>query len=140
MILQETYTLANGIAIPKLGLGTWFIDNNKAAQAVRTAVELGYRLIDTAQAYGNEQGVGEGIRTCGLKREELHRTEDIEKGIATMILNIRGRLLVLPNKLAPAMAAMDGDQGAIFDALEQAIREALEGLKSLEWNGEENNM
>ena len=71
MILQETYTLANGIAIPKLGLGTWFIDNNKAAQAVRTAVELGYRLIDTAQAYGNEQGVGEGIRTCGLKREEL---------------------------------------------------------------------
>ena len=51
MILQETYTLANGIAIPKLGLGTWFIDNNKAAQAVRTAVELGYRLIDTAQAY-----------------------------------------------------------------------------------------
>ena len=71
MILQETYTLANGIAIPKLGLGTWFIDNNKAAQAVRTAVELGYRLIDTAQAYGNERGVGEGIRTCGLKREEL---------------------------------------------------------------------
>lgn len=71
MILQETYTLANGIAIPKLGLGTWFIDNNKAAQAVRTAVELGYRLIDTAQAYGNEQGVGDGIRTCGLKREEL---------------------------------------------------------------------
>ena len=68
MILQETYTLANGIA---MGLGTWFIDNNKAAQAVRTAVELGYRLIDTAQAYGNERGVGEGIRTCGLKREEL---------------------------------------------------------------------
>ena len=71
MILQETYTLANGIAIPKLGLGTWFIDNNKAAQAVRTAAELGSRLIDTAQAYGNERGVGEGIRTCGLKREEL---------------------------------------------------------------------
>ncbi|MFR6086331.1 MAG: hypothetical protein ACLUIX_03235 [Oscillospiraceae bacterium] len=40
MILQETYTLANGIAIPKLGLCTWFIDNNKAAQAVRTAAEL----------------------------------------------------------------------------------------------------
>lgn len=42
MILQETYTLANGIAIPKLGLGTWFIDNNKAAQAVRTAADLDY--------------------------------------------------------------------------------------------------
>lgn len=42
MILQETYTLANGIAIPKLGLGTRFIDNNKAAQAVRTAADLDY--------------------------------------------------------------------------------------------------
>lgn len=42
MILQETYTLANGIAIPKLGLGTWFIDNNKAAQAIRTAADLDY--------------------------------------------------------------------------------------------------
>ena len=66
MILNETYTLSNGINIPKLGLGTWFIDDSKAAEAVRTAVKLGYRLIDTAQAYRNERGVGEGIRTCGI--------------------------------------------------------------------------
>ena len=71
MILNETYTLANGTAIPKLGLGTWFIDDDKAAEAVRQAVKLGYRLIDTAQAYGNERGVGEGVRTCGVAREEL---------------------------------------------------------------------
>ena len=71
MILQETYKLENGVTIPKLGLGTWCIDNDKAAQAVRTAVALGYRLIDTAQAYKNEQGVGEGIRSCGVPREEL---------------------------------------------------------------------
>lgn len=71
MILNETYTLADGTAIPKLGLGTWFIDDDKAAQAVREAVKLGYRLIDTAQAYGNERGVGEGVRTCGLPREQL---------------------------------------------------------------------
>ena len=57
--------------IPKLGLGTWFIDDDKAAQAVREAVKLSYRLIDTAQAYGNERGVGEGVRTCGLPREQL---------------------------------------------------------------------
>ena len=67
MILNETYTLSNGINIPKLGLGTWFIDDSKAAEAVRTAVKLG----DTAQAYGNERGVGEGIRTCGIERSEL---------------------------------------------------------------------
>ena len=71
MILKETCTLENGVQIPKLGLGTWFIDDDKAAEAVRAAVKLGYRLIDTAQAYGNERGVGEGVRTCGIPRENL---------------------------------------------------------------------
>lgn len=77
MILQETYRLENGVQIPKLGLGTWFIDDDKAAKAVRDAVKVGYRLIDTAQAYGNERGVGEGIRTCGLPREELFVTSKV---------------------------------------------------------------
>lgn len=71
MILNETYTLENGLSIPKLGLGTWFIDDDQAAEAVRTAVKLGYRLIDTAQAYGNERGVGEGVLTCGVPRESF---------------------------------------------------------------------
>jgi diketogulonate reductase-like aldo/keto reductase len=71
MILDETYTLSNGVQIPKLGLGTWFIDDDKAAQAVRDAVGIGYRNIDTAQAYGNERGVGEGVRTSGVPRDEL---------------------------------------------------------------------
>lgn len=71
MILNESYPLANGVEIPKLGLGTWFIDDAVAAQAVRDAVEIGYRNIDTAQAYGNERGVGEGVRTSGVAREEL---------------------------------------------------------------------
>ncbi|WP_413755335.1 aldo/keto reductase [Streptomyces sp. MMBL 11-3] len=70
-VLNETYTLSNGVEIPKLGLGTWFIDDDKAADAVRAAVRTGYRNIDTAQAYGNERGVGEGVRTSGLPREEL---------------------------------------------------------------------
>lgn len=68
---NETLTLNNGVKIPQLGLGTWFIDDDKVADAVKTAVEMGYRHIDTAQAYGNERGVGEGIRTCGVPREEL---------------------------------------------------------------------
>lgn len=71
MIFDETYTLANGIKIPKLGLGTWFIEDGKASDVVKSAVKLGYRLIDTAQAYGNERGVGEGVRSCGIAREEL---------------------------------------------------------------------
>ena len=70
-ILTETYPLTGGARIPRLGLGTWFIDDDKAADAVRAAIEIGYRHIDTAQAYGNERGVGEGVRTAGIPREEL---------------------------------------------------------------------
>lgn len=70
-ILNETYTLTGGTEIPKLGLGTWFIDDDKAAEAVRSAVEIGYRNIDTAQAYGNERGVGEGVSTSSVAREDL---------------------------------------------------------------------
>ncbi|WOC14532.1 aldo/keto reductase [Gordonia sp. MP11Mi] len=70
-ILEQTYTLSNGVEIPKLGLGTWFIDDDKAAESVRAAIEIGYRGIDTAQAYGNERGVGEGVRTSGVARDEL---------------------------------------------------------------------
>mgnify|MGYP000582733623 CR=1 FL=1 len=51
MIRSEYYTLSNGVQIPRLGLGTWFIENANAAQVVRDAVELGYRHVDTAQAY-----------------------------------------------------------------------------------------
>lgn len=81
MILKETYTLANNVLIPKLGLGTWFIKDEDAAQAVKDAIEIGYRHIDTAQAYGNEAGVGEGIRTCGIKREDIFVTTKLDAGI-----------------------------------------------------------
>lgn len=67
----KTLTLNNGVVIPQLGLGTWFIDDDKVAEAVRAAAQLGYRHFDTAQAYGNERGVGEGVRTCGVPREQL---------------------------------------------------------------------
>ncbi|RYY89243.1 MAG: aldo/keto reductase [Chitinophagaceae bacterium] len=74
MILNEKYALSNGVAIPKIGLGTWFIKDNEVAQAVKEAVRIGYRHIDTAQAYQNERGVGEGVRSCGIAREELFVT------------------------------------------------------------------
>lgn len=74
MILEETFTLVNDVAIPKLGLGTWRIDDGEAAQVVREATAIGYRHFDTAQAYGNERGIGEGLRTSGIAREELFVT------------------------------------------------------------------
>lgn len=53
---HQQLTLSNGVKIPQLGLGTWFIDDDKVADAVKAAVDLGYRHFDTAQAYGNERG------------------------------------------------------------------------------------
>ena len=77
MICSDNFVLSNGVQIPKLGFGTWFIDDDKAAEAVRQAVKTGYRHIDTAQAYGNERGVGEGVRTCGVPREDLFVTSKV---------------------------------------------------------------
>ena len=68
MTFKENYILSNGVKIPKLGLGTWFIADNRAAEAVKEAVKIGYRHIDTAQAYEYESGVGVGVRICGVSR------------------------------------------------------------------------
>lgn len=96
MITDETYTLSNGVEIPKLGLGTWFIDDDTAAQAVRDAVAAGYRNIDTAQAYGNERGVGEGVRTADVPREELF----VSTKLAAEIKDYEGAVAAIDSSLA----------------------------------------
>lgn len=75
--MQETYTLSNGVRIPKLGLGTWLIPDAEVVSAVKSAIEMGYRHVDTAQAYGNERGTGEGVRHSGLPREEIFVTTKV---------------------------------------------------------------
>jgi diketogulonate reductase-like aldo/keto reductase len=74
MILEETFTLANGVKLPKLGLGTWLIPDGEVARVVRDAIDAGYRHFDTAQAYANERGVGEALRSSGVPRDELFVT------------------------------------------------------------------
>ena len=74
---MENIKLNNGIEIPSIGLGTWLIDNDKVANVVCDAISSGYRHIDTAQAYENEEGVGIGTRNCGVPREELFITTKI---------------------------------------------------------------
>ena len=67
--------LADGNTIPLLGLGVWQVANGReCVDAVRWALELGYRHIDTAQAYGNEESVGQGLRESGVAREEMFIT------------------------------------------------------------------
>ena len=75
MILQETYTLANGVKIPKIGLGTWQIpDGEDTYNSVMFALKNGYRHIDTAKAYGNEASVGRAIKDFGIAREDIFVT------------------------------------------------------------------
>lgn len=74
MILEETFTLSNGVTIPKLGLGTWLIEDAAVAQVIQNAAEIGYRHFDTAQAYANEHGVGAGLRASGIARDALFVT------------------------------------------------------------------
>ena len=86
MNIQSRKSLGNGEEIPVLGLGVYLSpEGETTAASVRWAVEAGYRHIDTAAVYGNEASVGEGIRTCGMPREQLFVTsklwnDDIRKG------------------------------------------------------------
>jgi diketogulonate reductase-like aldo/keto reductase len=75
MSAAPTRRLADGNAIPLLGLGVWQVEPGAETEnAVRWALELGYRHIDTAQAYGNEQSVGRALRDSGVPREEVFVT------------------------------------------------------------------
>ena len=75
--MNEFFELSNGLKIPKVGLGTWLIDNDKVEEVVECALEVGYRHIDTAQAYGNEEGVGKAIRKSNIARQDLFITSKI---------------------------------------------------------------
>lgn len=135
MILEENYTLYNGVEIPKLGLGTWFISNDGAADAVKSATEIGYRHIDTAQAYQNEAGVGEGVRTCGIERDKLFVTtklaaevksydeavSSIDSSLKTMGLDYIDLMIIHSPK---PWAKYDGD-----DRYEAGNREAWRALE-----------
>lgn len=78
---MQTMKLNNGIEMPILGFGTFLItDKNECEKSVINAIQTGYRLIDTAKAYGNEDAVGLGIKSSGIKREELFVTTKINFG------------------------------------------------------------
>lgn len=75
--VNDKMKIYNGVEIPVMGLGTWQSSDEVAKLSVLSALSHGYRLIDTAAAYGNEKGVGEGINTSGLKREEIFVTSKL---------------------------------------------------------------
>ncbi|RWB11400.1 MAG: aldo/keto reductase [Mesorhizobium sp.] len=78
--MPEQLTLNDGSKIPQIGLGVWQVDPDITSQVVRWGLEAGYRLIDTAEGYRNEEGVGEAIRAAGVPRAELFITSKLRNG------------------------------------------------------------
>lgn len=76
---NEHVELSNGLAMPVIGFGTWPIGDRDAEKMVAAAIETGYRLIDTAEMYRNEEGVGRGIRAAGIPRDQVFVTTKLSE-------------------------------------------------------------
>jgi diketogulonate reductase-like aldo/keto reductase len=80
--LTDTYNLSNGVKIPVIGFGTWQVeDGRQAVDAVKAALSAGYRHIDTAQGYGNEESVGRAVKDSGVKRDEIFITSKLVNSV-----------------------------------------------------------
>jgi hypothetical protein len=127
-ILMEYVTLNNGVKMPQLGYGLYLIDNSEAARCTRQALETGYRLIDTAQMYGNESGVGEGIRESGVDRKDIFLVSKIwpsDYGYEKAKARIDKSLELLKTDYLDLMLLHQpfGDTYGAYRALEDAYRE-----------------
>ena len=135
MILEETYTLSNGLEIPKLGLGTWMIDNQQTVEAVKAAARIGYRHIDTAQAYQNEDGVGEGLRQSGMKRENVFVTTKLAaeiKSYAEAVASIDQSLRTMKLDYVDLMIIHSPQPWKDFGAQDRFLQGNREAWKALE--------
>ena len=74
-----TVMQVNGVEMPQIALGTWSMKGQEAARAVASALEIGYRYIDTTEAYENEDGVGEGLRASGVPRDQVFVTTKFQR-------------------------------------------------------------
>ena len=135
MILDDYYTLSNGVRIPKLGLGTWLIADDAAAGLVRQAIEIGYRHIDTAQAYENERGVGEGLRATGVARDEIFLTTKLaaeSKTLADARARIDGSLKALAVEHIDLMLIHSPQPWSAFRKGEHFLEGNLQAWRALE--------
>ena len=94
---MEYLTSNNGVQMPLVGFGTFMLDGETCTEAVSTAIKSGYRMIDTAEAYGNEKAVGDGIKQSGIDRRELFVVtkvnfksyENAEKAVTQSLANLQ---------------------------------------------------
>lgn len=126
-------TLNDGHQIPQLGFGTYQVPPDEAASAVRTAVEIGYRHIDTAQMYRNEQGVGQGIRDAGIDRghvfittklnNDAHRPDDARRAFDDSLSALGTDYVDLFLIHWPLPTRYDGDFVSTWKTLEEFASE-----------------
>lgn len=125
---MEYVKLNNGVVMPQLGYGLYLIDNSEAARCTNEALETGYRLIDTAQMYGNERGVGEGIRMSGVERKDIFLVSKIwpsDYGYEKAKTRINKSLELLQTDYLDLMLLHQpfGDTYGAYRALEDAYKE-----------------
>jgi 2,5-diketo-D-gluconate reductase A len=126
-------TLNDGSAIPQLGFGVFQIEPEQTAAAVRSALRVGYRHIDTAEMYGNEKGVGQAIRDEGLDRAEVfvtsklnngfHRPDDARRAFDATLSNLQSDYVDLFLIHWPLPTLYDGDFVSTWNVLEEFARD-----------------
>lgn len=134
---MENYILSNGVEVPKIGFGTWQMSESDAFLSVQTALEIGYRHIDTASAYGNEETVGQAVKSFGLLREEIFLTTklnanardfdtaiiEIDKSLSALDTEFIDLLLIhWPNPLVTRPDFKERN-AAVWQAMEKVVRD-----------------
>ena len=124
---MEYVTLNNGIKMPKLGYGVFQTPAEDTKRCVLEAIEVGYRSIDTAQAYGNEEGVGEALKECGLPREEFFITTKVwisNAGYEKAKASIEASLKALQTEYIDLLLIHQpfGDYYGTYRAMEEAYK------------------
>lgn len=124
---MEYVTLNNGIKMPKLGYGVYQTPAEDTKRCVLEAIEVGYRSIDTAQAYGNEEGVGEALKECGLPREEFFITTKVwisNAGYKKAKASIEASLKALQTEYIDLLLIHQpfGDYYGTYHAMEEAYK------------------
>ena len=128
---MEFVTLNNGIKMPILGYGVYQVSNEECERCVLDAISVGYRSIDTAQAYGNEEAVGNAVKKCGVARDELFITTKVwvqdAKSEETAYEAVKSSLAKLDMSYVDLILLHQpmGDYFAAYRGIEKAYKEGL---------------
>ena len=139
---MEYTTLNNGVRMPLLGYGTWEVRGEEGCRCIRQALEVGYRLLDTARMYGNEEMVGRAVRQSGLPREDVFITTKLYRpsaGYEKARRDIEGSLQALGTDYIDLLLIHEPyeEAPAMYRALEEACRAGkvrAVGVSNFNWD------